>query len=56
MGGLLTTHHGVEVEAVESMEMDPVVNPRPGTVRKRNFGPPKLVGDGGGAWDPWRKL
>ena len=35
MGELLTNHHGVEVEVVESMEMASGVNPRPGRVLAR---------------------
>ena len=37
MGELLTNHHGVEVEAVESMEMAPGVNPRPGRVPEQEL-------------------
>ena len=37
MGELLTNHHGVEVEAVESMEMAPGVNPRPGKVPEQEL-------------------
>ena len=37
MGELLTNHHGVEVEAVESMEMAPGVNPRPGRVLEQDL-------------------
>jgi hypothetical protein len=36
-GGLLTNHHGVEVEAVESMEMAPGVNARPGRVPEQEL-------------------
>ena len=49
MGELLTNHHGVEVEAVESMEMAPGVNPRPGKVPEQDLLTPKLGFDGGGA-------
>ena len=37
MEELLTNHHGVEVEAVESMEMAPGVNPRPGRVPEQEL-------------------
>ena len=37
MGELLTNHHGVEVEAVESMEMAPGVNPRPSRVPEQEL-------------------
>ena len=37
MGELLTNHHGVEVEAVESMEMAPGVNPCPGRVPEQDL-------------------
>jgi hypothetical protein len=36
-GELLTNHHGVEVEAVESMEMAPGVNPHPGRVPEQDL-------------------
>ena len=49
MGELLTNHHEVEVEAVESMEMAPGVNPVPAGCRNRTFRPPELGFDGGGA-------
>ena len=41
MGELLTNHHGVEVEAVESMEMAPGVNPCPGRVPEQELLTPK---------------
>ena len=41
MGELLTNHHGVEVEAVESMEMAPGVNPRPGRVPEQDLQTPE---------------
>ena len=41
MGELLTNHHGVEVEAVESMEMAPGVNPRPGRVPEQELLTPR---------------
>ena len=37
MGGLLTNHHRVEVEARWSMEMAPGVNPCPGRVPEREL-------------------
>ena len=37
MGKLLTNHNGVEVEGVESMEMAPGVNPRPGRVLEQDL-------------------
>ena len=37
MGELLTNHHGVEVEAVESMEMAPGVNPLSGRVPEQEL-------------------
>ena len=37
MGKLLTNHHGVEVEAVESMEMALRVNSRPGRVPEQDL-------------------
>ena len=50
MGELLTNHHGVEVEAVESMAMAPGVNPCPGRVLKQELLTPETrVCDGGGA-------
>ena len=50
MGELLTNHHGVEVEAVESMEMAPGVNPRPGRVPKQELLTPETRSrDGDGA-------
>ena len=49
MGELLTNHHGVEVEVVESMEMAPGVNPRPGREPEQDLLTPKLGFDGGGA-------
>ena len=36
-GGLLTNHHGVEVEAMESMEMAPGVNPCLGRVPEQDL-------------------
>ena len=50
MGGLLTNHHGVEVEAVESMEMASGVNPRPGRVPEQELLTPETRSrDGDGA-------
>ena len=50
MGELLTNHHGVEVEAVESMEMAPGVNPRPGRVPEQELLTPETRShDGDGA-------
>ena len=37
MGEQLINHHGVEVEAVESMEMAPRVNPHPGRVSEQEL-------------------
>ena len=48
MGELLTNHHGVEVEAVGSMEMAPGVNPRPGRVLEQVFLTPET-------WFRWRR-
>ena len=41
-------HHGVEVEAVESMEMAPGVNPRPGRVPEQELLTPETCLDDGG--------
>ena len=49
MGELLTNHHGVKVEAVESMEMALGAIPRPDRVPEPSFCPPKRGFDGGGA-------
>ena len=50
MGELLTNHHGVEVEAVESMEMASGVNPRPGRVPEQELLTPETRSrDGVGA-------
>ena len=57
MGGLLTNHHGVEVEAVESMAMAPGAIPRPGRVpEQRLLSPKTCFGDGGrdGTFRGWR--
>ena len=37
MGELLTNHHGVQVEVVESMEMALGVNPLPGRVSEQDL-------------------
>ena len=41
MGELLTNHHGIKVEVVESMEMASRVNPRPGRVPEQDLLTPK---------------
>ena len=48
MGELLTNHHGVEVEAVASMEKVPGVNPRPGRVPEQDLLTPET-------WFRWRR-
>jgi hypothetical protein len=56
-GELLTNHHGVEAEAMESMEMAPGVNPRPGRVPKHEIVTPKTCledGGGDGTFRGWR--
>ncbi len=55
MGELLTNHHGVEVEAVESMEMAPGVNPRPGRVPEQELLTPKTCLDDGRGDGTFRK-
>ena len=48
MGELLTNHYGVEVEAVESMEMAPGVNSRPGRMPEQDLLTPET-------WFRWQR-